>query len=101
MTNLNDKKSISENRWEYMKSMGKNKYIFFYGMVIYGLLLFLTYHLTLLLTNMFTSDKFTLIEYLSNRNNHIRFISSFVLFSLMGLYLSSSAWKKQEKKHKA
>jgi hypothetical protein len=94
------KQQISESRWEYMQRLGKNKYIFFYGIVIYGLLLFMAYHLTLLLSNMYTSDNFSVINYISDKNNHIRFISSFILFILMGLYLSSSAWKKHERKHK-
>ena len=93
-------KPTNESRWEYMQRFGKNKYIFFYGVVVYGILLFVAYHLTLLLSNMYTSENFSLLEYISDKNNHIRFISSFVLFTLMGLYLSSSAWKKQEKRHK-
>jgi len=81
------------------KKLGKWKFILIYGLLIYGLSMFLLYHLTLLIVSLTTIEELTFKAYILDSNNHIRFISSFILFEILGVYFSKNQWKNYSKKN--
>mgnify|MGYP000635278700 CR=1 FL=1 len=81
------------------KKLGKWKFILIYGLIIYGLVLFLVYQLTLLIISLNTIKDLTFETYLTDSNNQIRFLSSFILFELMGIYIAKNQWKNYKKKN--
>ena len=80
-------------RIRHLRTWSRAKYILIYGICLYGVLLYFVYHSTLLMINMFQVEDFSLIGYLTDEKNVIRFLSSIILFALMGVYLSNSSWK--------
>jgi|GEM_PF-4837704 len=94
----NDREKIASNKWQKMREMGRNKFIFRTGFLMYGMTLFIVYNVIIVIINLIYHPELQLLDFLLSEAFLKRLATTFILFSLMGWFMGSSIWRSYKRR---
>lgn len=87
---LSQKEKVALEKWKKMRKIGKNKFVFRTGFLLYGMTLYLCYITSIIVINSIYHPEITLKDYITSNIFINRLLTTFILFGLMGWFMGNS-----------
>ncbi len=95
---INQRENNARKKWLRMEKQGKKRFIFRTGFLLYGMTLFVTYILIVIIMNLVYHPEIQLIDFLGSEQFLKRLLSTFILFGLMGWFMGNSIWRSYKRR---